>query len=112
MGTFLAVVISIACILLVFLVLMQNPKGGGFSTDFGSSHQLGGVKQTNQFIENSTWSLAGIIGVLSIVMTLMYTRPTIIPTNEDQNTEQPADQGGQQPAQQPAQQGQEQQPAE
>lgn len=96
MGPFLAVVISIACILLVLLVLMQNPKGGGLSTDFGSPHQLGGVKQTNKFIENATWSLAGIIGVLSIVMTLMYTRPTIAPDDSQQNTEQPA----QQPAQQ------------
>lgn len=103
MGTFLAVVISIASILLVFLVLMQNPKGGGLSTDFGSPHQLGGVKQTNQFIENATWSLAGIIGVLSIAMTLMYTQPTIVPTNDNnQNTEQPAPQEGQQ---QPAPQG-------
>ena len=103
MGTFIAVVISIACILLVFLVLMQNPKGGGLSTDFGTPHQLGGVKQTNQFIENATWSLAGIIGVLSIVMTLMYTRPTIAPddTNNQPNTEQPAQQGqGQQQQQQ------------
>lgn len=108
MGVFLAVVISIACILLVFLVLMQNPKGGGLSTDFGSPHQLGGVKQTNKFIENATWSLAGVICVLSIVMTLMYTQPTVIPTDEPQSTEQPAQQGGQQPApkggeQQPAQ---------
>lgn len=87
MGTFLAVVISIACILLILVVLMQNPEGGGLSTDFGSPHQLGGVKQTNKFIENTTWSLAAIIGVLGIVMTLRYSSPTVVPQDIPQ-TEQ------------------------
>lgn len=93
MGTFITIVILLACILLVLLVLMQNPKGGGLSTDFGSAHQIGGVKQTNEFIENATWSLAGIIGVLSIVMTLMYHEPVAIPAdNNQQDIEQPVQQ--------------------
>lgn len=89
MGTLLTVLIIIASILLVLLVLMQNPKGGGLSTDFGSAQQLGGVKQTNDFVEKATWSLAGIIGILSIAMTLMYHEPTGIPANDaTQETEQ------------------------
>lgn len=75
MGTLLTILIVVASILLVLLVLMQNPKGGGLSTDFGSAQQLGGVKQTNDFIEKATWSLAGVIAILSIVMTLMYSSP-------------------------------------
>lgn len=90
MGTFITIVILLACVLLILLVLMQNPKGGGLSTDFGSSHQIGGVKQTNNLIENATWSLAGIIGVLSIVMTLMYHEPSGVPMDEPVDTEQPA----------------------
>jgi preprotein translocase subunit SecG len=92
MGTLLTILIIIASILLVLLVLMQNPKGGGLSTDFGSAQQLGGVKQTNDFIEKATWSLAGIIGILSIAMTLMYHEPSGVPTNDaaPQDTEQPA----------------------
>ncbi|WP_107038816.1 preprotein translocase subunit SecG [Brumimicrobium mesophilum] len=90
MGTLLTILIIIASVLLVLLVLMQNPKGGGLSTDFGSAQQLGGVKQTNDFVEKATWSLAGIIGILSIVMTLMYHEPTGVPTNDaTQETEQP-----------------------
>ncbi|HZH87185.1 MAG TPA: preprotein translocase subunit SecG [Brumimicrobium sp.] len=91
METLLIVLIILASILLVLLVLMQNPKGGGLSTDFGSAHQMGGVKQTNDFIEKATWSLAGIIGILSIAMTLMYHEPTAGPADAaTQDTEQPA----------------------
>lgn len=94
MGTFLTIIIAIACVLLILLVLMQNPKGGGLSTDFGAPHQLGGVKQTNEFVERATWSLAGLIGVLSIVMTLMYSTPHIVEDpNMDAPTEQPTDGG-------------------
>jgi preprotein translocase subunit SecG len=89
MATLLTVLVIIASVLLVLLVLMQNPKGGGLSTDFGSAQQLGGVKQTNDFIEKSTWSLAGAIAVLSIFMTLTYSRPNQPLDNAaDQNTEQ------------------------
>ena|SRR5690554_674630 len=88
MGTLLTVLIIIASILLVLLVLMQNPKGGGLSTDFGSAQQLGGVKQTNDFVEKATWSLAGVIAILSISMTLMYHEPVVIPASADQQQEQ------------------------
>lgn len=99
MGIFVTILISLGSILLILLVLMQNPKGGGFSTDFGSAHQLGGVKQTNEFIENATWSLAGVIAVLSIVMTLMYSTPNIAPADNDEpQTEQPVQQDSGAPA--------------
>ncbi|HLV42632.1 MAG TPA: preprotein translocase subunit SecG [Brumimicrobium sp.] len=91
MGTLLTVLIILASVLLVLLVLMQNPKGGGLSTDFGSAHQMGGVKQTNDFIEKATWSLAGVIAILSIAMTLMYHTPNTMPMDDaSQDTEQPA----------------------
>lgn len=90
MGTLLTILIIIASILLVLLVLMQNPKGGGLSTDFGSAQQLGGVKQTNDFVEKATWSLAGIIAILSISMTLMYSEPKPAAIESaPQDTEQP-----------------------
>jgi preprotein translocase subunit SecG len=98
MGTLLTILIVLASILLVLLVLMQNPKGGGLSTDFGSAHQMGGVKQTTDFIEKATWSLAGVIAVLSIVMTLMYSTP-VVPVDETtpNQTEAPVN-GGESPA--------------
>ena len=92
MAELITVLIIIASILLVLVVLMQNPKGGGLSTDFGAAQNIGGVKQTNDFIEKATWSLAGFIGVMSIVMTLMYSTSGAIPTEDissDEPTEQP-----------------------
>lgn len=93
MGTLLTILIVIASVLLVLLVLMQNPKGGGLSTDFGSAQQLGGVKQTSDFIEKATWSLAGIIAVLSIVMTLMYSSPVVEEDQQPDPTEETTDGG-------------------
>ena len=71
MVTIISTVIILASILLlVFVVYVQNPKGGGLSTDFGAAQQLGGVQKTNDFIDKATWSLAGLVAVLSIFLTL------------------------------------------
>ncbi len=70
MDVLLQVIIIIASILLVLLIFVQNPKGGGLSADFGAAQQIGGVKKTNDFIDKSTWSLAGLIAVCSIVLAI------------------------------------------
>ena len=92
MAQLITVLIIIACVLLVLVVFMQNPKGGGLSTDFGAAQNIGGVKQTNDFIEKATWSLAGFIAVMSIVMTLMYSTSTTVIEEPpmDEPTEQDA----------------------
>ena len=56
MSAFLSIIIIIAAILLTLVIFIQNPKGGGLSSDFGSPAQLGGVKKTNEFIDKLTWS--------------------------------------------------------
>jgi preprotein translocase subunit SecG len=73
MGALLSIIIILASILLIVVVFIQNPKGGGLSSDFGASSQLGGVQKTNDFIDKSTWTLAGVIMVLSIVLTIQST---------------------------------------
>ena len=45
METLFSIIIILASILLIFVVFVQNPKGGGLSSDFGSAHQLGGVSK-------------------------------------------------------------------
>lgn len=70
METLISLIIIIASILLIFVVFIQNPKGGGLSSDFGAAQQIGGVQKTNDFIDKATWSLAAIIMVLSIVITI------------------------------------------
>jgi preprotein translocase subunit SecG len=70
MDILLTFIIIAAAALLILVVYVQNPKGGGLSSDFGAAQQIGGVKKTNDFIDKATWTLAGIIMVLSIVLTL------------------------------------------
>lgn len=54
-------------ILLIVVVLVQKSKGGGLSSSFAGSNQIMGVRRTNDFIEKATWTLAGIILLLSIL---------------------------------------------
>ena len=96
METLISIIIILASILLIAVVFIQNPKGGGLSTDFGAAHQLGGVKKTSDFIDKATWSLAGTIMVLSIILSVK-----LKPVEEKQNNQEQTEQNGQ--GQQPAQ---------
>jgi len=81
-------IILLASILLVFVVYIQNPKGGGLSSDFGAAQQIGGVQKTNDFIDKATWSLAGIIGVLSVVLTIQTMSPPVKKATKQDEKEQ------------------------
>ncbi len=69
MYIFLIVLIIIASVLLVLAVLAQNPKGG-MAANFGASNQVMGVRQTADFLERSTWTLAIAIVVLSLLASI------------------------------------------
>lgn len=62
----LVVIAIIVCILLGLIVLIQNPKGGGLSSNFSSSSQLLGVQKTGDILEKGTWILAISLMVLSL----------------------------------------------
>jgi preprotein translocase subunit SecG len=65
------ILIVVAAAALGFMVLVQNPKGGGLSGNVGGfSNQLMGVKQTTDVLEKGTWLFAGIIAVLAVFSTL------------------------------------------
>jgi preprotein translocase subunit SecG len=68
MYLFLVICILLVCFLLAVVVLAQNPKGGGLSSQFGSggAANLMGVKRTGDLLEKLTWGFA--IGL--IVLTL------------------------------------------
>ena len=66
MDTIFSVLIVITCFLLVLVVLVQNPKGGGLSATFGSGNQVMGVKKTADFLEKATWYLAIALLVFSL----------------------------------------------
>ena len=67
MTTFLTVLIIVACILLIMVILIQNPKGGGLVAEFSSSNQFMGVRRTADFLEKATWTLAIVLLVLSFL---------------------------------------------
>jgi preprotein translocase subunit SecG len=76
MYAFISVLIVIASILLILIVLIQNSKGGGLASNFSSSNQIMGVRKTTDFLEKATWTLAGIVVVLSIAITAFLPRHT------------------------------------
>lgn len=56
----------LASVLMCFIVLIQNSKGGGLASGFSSSNQIMGVRKTTDFLEKATWSLAVFLVVMSV----------------------------------------------
>jgi preprotein translocase subunit SecG len=84
----LTLLIIIVSILLIFVVLVQNPKGGGLSSNFGAPSQLGGVQRANDVIEKATWILASAIAVITLAMVMMNSSgQPVAPSNDAAPTE-------------------------
>ncbi len=62
----------VSAVLLVLVVLAQNAKGGGLSSQFGGSgaSNLIGVKKTGDVLEKLTWGFAIAIIVFSLATNL------------------------------------------
>ena len=70
--TVFLVLITIVCFLLIVVVMVQNPKGGGLSSTFGSSQQIGGVQKTTDFLDKSTWTLGIVLIGLILLSSLSF----------------------------------------
>ena len=96
----------IVALLLIGVVLIQKSKGGGLSSQFGGANQVMGVRRTNDFIEKTTWYLAGalailcILGVFFMPRNLIQSASRITPQAVEQT--QPADFNTQLPVAAPA----------
>ncbi|MEI2737602.1 MAG: preprotein translocase subunit SecG [Chitinophagaceae bacterium] len=67
MTTLFIILIILASVVLGFIVLVQNPKGGGLAGNVaGFSNQFMGVKQTTDVLEKGTWIFAGVIAALCL----------------------------------------------
>ena len=76
------ILIVLASAGLGFIVLVQNPKGGGLSGNVGGiGNQLMGVKQTTDVLEKGTWLFAGIIATLALFSTLFLKTGGVSPTD-------------------------------
>ena len=73
--TLFAILILIVSLLLILVVLVQNPKGGGLSSSFGGGggQMLGGVKQTNDYLEKSTWTL--VVALVGFILLSNFVIP-------------------------------------
>jgi len=73
MITALTIIIALNCILLMAVVLIQNPKGGGVDSTFGgaSANQMFGAAKSTDFIEKLTWGLAISLFVLCLITAVM-----------------------------------------
>ncbi len=84
MNTVLIILTIIVALLLVLLVMVQNPKGGGLSSTFGGGGaSMGGVQNTNTFLDKSTWTLAITMIVLILMTNILADSGSSINTQSD-----------------------------
>jgi preprotein translocase subunit SecG len=57
----------IVAILLMLIILVQNPKGGGLASNFSQGNQIFGVEKTTDIVEKITWGGAVLILIISLL---------------------------------------------
>ena len=74
--------VLVSAVLLVLVILAQNSKGGGLSSQFGGSgaSNLIGVKKTGDLLERLTWGFAIAIMVFSLATN--FTTPSVTQTDD------------------------------
>jgi preprotein translocase subunit SecG len=73
----------IVAFLLVLIIMVQNPKGGGLSSSFGGggTQSLGGVQNTTNFLDRSTWTLSIVLLALILLSNFAAPRVNVIDTS-------------------------------
>lgn len=71
-----SVLVFIIAVLLILVILVQNPKGG-LASNFSSSNQVMGVRKTTDFLEKATWTLGIALLVFSVVSSSMMGGGTV-----------------------------------
>ena len=82
MYTFCIVVILLASVSLIFVVLVQSPKGG-MASNFGAANQVMGGRDAANGLEKFTWAMALVIVGLSLVATLSMDKGTVAASNKE-----------------------------
>ena len=83
------ILIVIASVLMIGIVLIQESKGGGLSSNFASSNQIMGVRKTTDFIEKATWGLAIAMVVLSVLCAYVTPKAATEQSAVEATTENP-----------------------
>lgn len=74
--TLFVVLIVLVSLLMIFIVLIQESKGGGLASNFSSSNSIMGVRKTTDVVEKLTWGLAVAMVVISVACA--YVAPTAV----------------------------------
>lgn len=74
MYTFITILIILVCALMILIVLVQKPKGGGLASNFSSTNQVMGVKRTTDVVEKATWVLSIALFALTMLINLWIPR--------------------------------------
>ncbi|MDP6922689.1 MAG: preprotein translocase subunit SecG [Lutibacter sp.] len=86
--TVFLILIMFIAFLLILIIMVQNPKGGGLSSTFGAGNtqSLGGVQNTTNFLDKSTWTLSIIL--LALILLSNFAAPTesVQTSSEIENT--------------------------
>lgn len=89
----LTILIAFISVLLILVILVQNPKGGGLSSSFGGSqaaNQVMGAANSGDMLEKITWGLASSLLALCLVTGVFFKGDGVTGTvGEDINTPAP-----------------------
>ena len=79
MITALTLLIALNGFLLMAIILIQNPKGGGVDSTFGGqgANQMFGAAKSTDFIEKLTWGLAISLFVLAIITAIIVSNSAV-----------------------------------
>ena len=83
--TLFLILIMIVAFLLILIIMVQNPKGGGLSSSFGGggTQALGGVQNTTNFLDKSTWTLSIVLLMLILLSNFVAPKVNAIDTSSE-----------------------------
>lgn len=88
MVTALIILTLLACVFLMLVILAQNPKGGGLSSNFTGTSQVMGARRAADTVEKATWLTA--IGIIALVLLTNF----VIPKPSQSGSQQQEQEGG------------------
>ena len=68
--------ILVASVILILAILVQNPKSG-MAANFGAANSVMGVRESANILEKTTWTLATLVVVLSLIATISMENGTV-----------------------------------
>lgn len=85
----LTILIAFISVLLILIILVQNPKGGGLSSAFGGSqaaNQVMGAANSTDMLEKITWGLATSLLVLCLATSVFFQGSATTSVGEEMDT--------------------------